>query len=83
MSFGAAMLPSVQIHIKGRTGLLIAAAIITTVLVAFPAYRVVFAVSLAISVGIGIIVAALLYLRNKYRPIREEDVETKRPLGLD
>jgi hypothetical protein len=38
---------------------------------------------LAISVGIGIIVAALLYLRNKYRPIREEDVETKRPLGLD
>jgi lysylphosphatidylglycerol synthetase-like protein (DUF2156 family) len=83
MSFGAAMLPSVQIHIKGRTGLLIAAAIITTVLVAFPAYRVVFAVSLAISVGIGIIVAALLYLRNKYRPIRDEDVETKRPLGLD
>ena len=73
------MLPPVRIQMKGRTSLLIAVAIITAVLVAFPAYRVFF----AISVGIGIIVAALLYLRNKYRPIREEDVETKRPLGLD
>jgi len=73
------MLPPVRIQMKGRTGLLVAAAIITAVLVAFPAYRVFF----AISVGIGIIVAALLYLRNKHRPIREEDIETKRPLGLD
>jgi hypothetical protein len=56
-----------------------AAAIMISVLVAFPAYRVFF----AISVGIGIIVAGLLYLRNKYRPIRDEDVENKRPLGLD
>jgi dolichol kinase len=69
----------VQIRVRGTTGLLIAAAIIVAVLVAFPAYRVFF----AISVGIGIIVAALLYLRNKYRPIRDEDVENKRPLGLD
>ena len=73
------MFVPVRIQMKGRTSLLIAAAIITAVLVAFPAYRVFF----AISVGIGIVVAALLYLRNKYRPIREEDVETKRPLGLD
>ena len=73
------LLPGVRIHVKGRTGLLIAAAIMIAVLVAFPAYRVFF----AISVGIGIIVAALLYLRNKYRPIRDEDVENKRPLGLD
>ena len=72
-------LPGVQIHVKGTTGLLIAAAIIVAVLVAFPAYRVFF----AISVGIGIIVAGILYLRNKYRPIRDEDVENKRPLGLD
>jgi hypothetical protein len=76
---GAAMFVPVRIHIKGRTGLLIAAAIITSVLVAFPAYRVFF----AISVGIGIIVAGLLYLRNTYRPVRAEDVDNKRPLGLD
>jgi hypothetical protein len=73
------LLPGVRIRVKGTTGLLIAAAIMISVLVAFPAYRVFF----AISVGIGIIVAGLLYLRNKYRPIRDEDVENKRPLGLD
>jgi dolichol kinase len=73
------MVLPVQSRVRGTTGLLIAAAIIVAVLVAFPAYRVFF----AISVGIGIIVAALLYLRNKYRPIRDEDVENKRPLGLD
>jgi hypothetical protein len=37
----------------------------------------------AISVGIGIIVAGILYLRNKYRPVSDKDIENKRPLGLD
>jgi len=64
---------------KGRTGLIVAAAIMIAVLIAFPAYR----VFLAISLGIGIVVALILHLRNKYRPIREEDVDHKRPLGLD
>lgn len=73
------MLPRMSLRIKGTTGLLVAAVIIVAVLIAFPAYRVFFAISL----GIGIIVAGILYLRNKYRPIRDEDVESKRPLGLD
>lgn len=72
------MLPQMNIHVKGTTGLVIAAVIVITVLIAFPAYRVFF----AISVGIGVIVAAILYLRNKYRPIQDKDVENKRPLGL-
>jgi hypothetical protein len=72
------MLPRMSIHVKGTTGLIIAAAIIAAVLVSFPAYRVFFAISL----GIGIVVAGLLYLRNKYRPITDKDVENKRPLGL-
>ncbi|MBV9341930.1 MAG: hypothetical protein JO159_13730 [Acidobacteria bacterium] len=73
------MLPRLTIHVKGTTGLVISAAIILAVLIAFPAYRVFF----IISVGIGLIVAGILYLRNKYRPISEKDVENKRPLGLD
>jgi dolichol kinase len=68
-----------NISVKGTTGLIIAAVIIIAVLVSFPAYRAFF----AISVGIGVVVAALLYLRNKYRPITDKDVENKRPLGLD
>lgn len=66
------------IRVKGTTGLIIAAAIIIAVLISFPAYRVFF----AISVGIGVIVATILYLRNKYRPISDKDIENKRPLGL-
>jgi hypothetical protein len=72
------MLPRVSINVKGTTGLIVAAVIIAAVLVSFPAYRVFF----AISVGIGVIVAGILYLRNKYRPITNEDIENKRPLGL-
>jgi hypothetical protein len=73
------MLPKMTIHVKGTTGLLIAAVILVAVLIAFPAYRVFF----AISVGIGVVVAGILFLRNKYRPITDKDVENKRPLGLD
>ena len=72
------MLPGMRINVKGTTGLIVAALIIVAVLIGFPAYRVFF----AISVGIGVIVAAILSLRNKYRPITDKDVENKRPLGL-
>jgi apolipoprotein N-acyltransferase len=67
------------IHVKGTTGLIIAAVIVVAVAIAFPAYR----IFLGISIGIGVIVALILHLRNKYHPIREEDVNNKRPLGLD
>ena len=73
------MLPRLTLHVKGTTGLIVAAAIMIAVLIAFPAYRVFF----GISVAIGVIVAGILYLRNKYRPISDKDVENKRPLGLD
>jgi predicted Kef-type K+ transport protein len=73
------MLPKMTINVKGTTGLIVAAAIIVAVLVAFPAYR----LFLAISLGIGVVFAGLIYLRNKYRPITDKDIEKKRPLGLD
>jgi len=63
---------------KGTAGLVIAVAAVAVLLVAFPAYRWFF----AISVGIGLGVAIMLFLWHKLRPIREEDVENKRPLGL-
>jgi len=73
------MLPRMSINVKGTTGLIVAAVIIAAVLISFPAYRVFF----GISVGIGLIVAGILYLRNRYRPITDKDIENKRPLGLD
>jgi hypothetical protein len=36
----------------------------------------------AISVGIGVVIAAALYLWHRFRPVRDDDVENKRPLGL-
>jgi hypothetical protein len=73
------MLPRMSIHVKGTTGLVFAAIIMIAVLIGFPAYR----VFLAISLGIGIVVALVLQIRNRYRPIDDKDVNNKRPLGLD
>lgn len=43
-----------------------------------PAYR----WFLLISIGIGAAVAGGLYLWHKLRPVKDNDVENKRPLGL-
>jgi TM2 domain-containing membrane protein YozV len=66
-------------YLRGSTGLIAVAAIILILLIWLPAYRWFFLISL----GIGGIVAGILYFWNKYRPIKEKDVENKRPLGLD
>lgn len=70
--------PRYKIPIKGTSALVVALAVIVILLISFPAYRWFF----AISVGIGLGVAAMLFLWHKLRPIREEDIENKRPLGL-
>jgi MFS family permease len=59
-------------------GLVAAAAVVSILLVELPAYRWFFLISL----GIGIVVAVILSLWNKYRPVRAEDVD-RRPLKLD
>jgi len=63
---------------RGAAGLVVALAVVGILLVMLPAYRWFF----LISVAIGVVVAAILYLWNKHRPIKEEDVDYKRPLGL-
>ena len=70
--------PRFRTSIKGPVALLIAVGIVAVLLISFPAYRWFF----AISVGIGLGVATMLFLWHRLRPIREEDLENKRPLGL-
>jgi len=70
--------PHSRISLRGTAGLVIAIALVAVLLVTFPAYRWFFAISL----GIGLGVAVVLFIWHKLRPIREEDVENKRPLGL-
>jgi len=66
------------IPIKGAAAVVVAAAIVATTAIWLPAYR----WFLLISVGIGAAVAGILYFWHKLRPVKEDDVENKRPLGL-
>jgi uncharacterized membrane protein YqjE len=65
-------------YFRGAAGLLVAIAVVLILLIWLPAYRWFF----LISVGIGLVVAAILYFWHKFKPVREEDIERKRPLGL-
>ena len=66
-------------YLRGAASLIIAVALVFTLLIWLPAYRWFFLGSL----GIGIVVAAILYIWNRYKPVKPEDFENKRPLGLE
>jgi len=65
-------------RLRGGASLIVAAALVFILLVWLPAYR----WFLLGSLGIGVVVAAMLHFWNKYKPVKAEDVENKRPLGL-
>jgi len=64
--------------LRGAGAMLIAVAVVAVLLIMLPAYRWFFLISIAI----GLMVAGILYLWNRYKPVKEEDVHGKRPLGL-
>jgi hypothetical protein len=64
---------------KGPIGLIVAIGVVAVLLIALPAYRWFF----LISVGLGLAVAGILFLWHQFRPIQEKDVENKKPLGLE
>lgn len=66
------------IPIRGTAALLVAAVIVAVTLIWLPAYR----WFLLISLGIGGAVARGLYLWHELRPVKDDDIENKRPLGL-
>lgn len=66
------------IPIKGTAALIGAAVMVAGTLIWLPAYRTFF----GISIGIGIVVAGCLYLWHRLRPVKDDEVHNKRPLGL-
>jgi MFS family permease len=64
--------------LRGSAGLIVAIVVVAILLIALPAYRWFF----LISVLIGLIIAGGLALWHNLHPIEEQDVEPKRPLGL-
>ena len=67
---------------KGTVAVVVGIGVLAGLLIEFPAYRLLLLAGVGISIGIGVAVAGALYLYNKHVPVKEEDVENKRPLGL-
>jgi hypothetical protein len=67
-----------KIPVRGTAALLTTIAVVVVTLVFLPAYRLFF----AISVGIGLTVAGALFLWHRFRPVRDEEIHNKHPLGL-
>ena len=63
---------------KGPATLIIALATVVILLIALPAYRLFFVISL----GIAAIVVAILHFWHKLRPVRLDDPDDKHPLKL-
>ena len=70
--------PRFAFGLKGSAAILVAIAVVATLLIGLPAYRLFF----LISVMIGVVIAGGLALWHRLHPIKDEDVENKRPLGL-
>jgi hypothetical protein len=64
--------------LRGSTALLAAIAVVAILLITLPAYRLFF----LISVAIALVIVGVLRLWYRYHPIKETEVENKRPLGL-
>ena len=67
-----------RFSLKGSAGLVVAILVVAILLIALPAYRLFF----LISVLIGLIIAGGLTVWHRLHPIEDQDVENKRPLGL-
>jgi xanthine/uracil permease len=70
--------PRLSLGLQGSAALLAAIAVVAILLITLPAYRLFF----LISVLIGLVIAGGLALWHRMHPIKDVDVENKRPLGL-
>ena len=78
--------PDPKISFEFKAAIIVAAATIAGLLIFLPASRR-FLLGIGIAVAIcgliGVVVAAILYLWHRHKPVKEEDVKSKRPLGLE
>jgi hypothetical protein len=70
--------PRLSLGLQGSAALLAAIAVVVALLITLPAYRIFFGISLLIGLGI----AGGLTLWYRLHPLKDEDIENKRPLGL-
>jgi hypothetical protein len=70
--------PRLGLGLQGSAALLVAAAVVALLIITLPAYRIFFLISLLI----GLVIAGSLALWHRLHPIKDIEVENKRPLGL-
>jgi hypothetical protein len=70
--------PRLSLGLQGSAALVAAIAVVALLLITLPAYRLFFLVS----VLIGLVIAGGLALWHRLHPIKDVEVENKRPLGL-
>lgn len=70
--------PRLSLGLQGSAALVAAVAVVALLLITLPAYRIFFLVS----VLIGLVIAGGLTLWHRLHPIKDVEVENKRPLGL-
>jgi hypothetical protein len=70
--------PRLSFGLQGSAALFVAAAVVAVLLVFLPGYRLFFLVS----VLIGLVIAGGLALWHRMHPIKDVEVDNKRPLGL-
>ena len=77
--------PEPRFSWRGTSSLIVAVVIVLILIIGSRGYRLFFVIGMGIviSLGIGIVVAGILYFWHRLRPLKEEDIENKRPLGLD
>jgi O-antigen/teichoic acid export membrane protein len=77
--------PEKNVSAQLKAVAVITLAVITGLLIWLPASRrflLGVGIAILICVVIGIVVAAILHLWHKHKPLKDEDIESKRPLGL-
>jgi predicted membrane channel-forming protein YqfA (hemolysin III family) len=70
--------PRRRFSFQGALSLVAAGLAVTVFLILVPATRWFFVISVVLGCGI----AGILYLWHKFKPIKDKDVDHKRPLGL-
>jgi multisubunit Na+/H+ antiporter MnhB subunit len=78
--------PDPKVSFELKAAVVVAVVTVVGFLIFLPASRrflLGIGIAVLICVAIGVVVAAILYLWHRHKPVKEEDVNSKRPLGLE
>jgi hypothetical protein len=68
---------------RSKAGSLLMILFVIVLVVAFPAYRRLFLSAAGISIAIGLAIAGGLMFWHRLRPLKEDDIHNRKPLGLE